>query len=98
MTRNENKLLCDDNDDKKRVLGRKIGLLLNATSQDKSSSEWKKDGVSAGLVEQQQIKNVRTNSAILRHLYKLPIDEERKPNVYVLAMDWIGKSFKLCTN
>jgi hypothetical protein len=97
VERNENKLLCDDNDDKKPVLGRKIDLLLNAASMDISSSEWKKDGVSASLVEQQQIKNVRTNSAILRQLHKLPIDEERKPNVYVLAMDWIGKSFKLCT-
>ncbi|KAG2212460.1 hypothetical protein INT46_007997 [Mucor plumbeus] len=90
LARNENKLLCDDNDDKKPVLGRKLDLLLNAASMNKSSSEWKKGGVCASLVEQQQIKNVRANSAILRQLHKLPIDEERKPNVYVLAIDWIG--------
>lgn len=45
------------------------------------------DGVSASLEEQQQIKNVRANSAILRQLHELPIDEERKSNFYVLAMD-----------
>lgn len=63
IARNENKLICDDNDDRKPVLDRKLGLLLNGASMDISSSEWKKEGVTSGLV---QIKRARTNSAILR--------------------------------
>lgn len=73
-----------------------MDLMLNADSMAINSSEWKKDGVSASLMEQQQIKNVHTISAILRQLHKLPIDEERKPTVYVLAIHCIGKSFKSC--
>lgn len=77
-------MLCEDNDDKKSALERKIDLLLNASSMEISSSEWKKDG----LTEQQQIKNVRTNSAILRELLKLPIHQKKKNDLFVLG--WIG--------
>ncbi|KAI8641122.1 hypothetical protein BD408DRAFT_418659 [Parasitella parasitica] len=55
-----------------------------------SSSEWKKGGISFGLAEQQQIKNVRTNSAILRELLKLPINQEKKNDLFVFIQRTIG--------
>lgn len=90
VARNENRLLCEDENDKKTLLGRKIKLLLNAVCLDLSSSKWKKDGVAVSLGEQQQIKNERMNSAILKQLLKLSIDPDIMSNCYVLAMDWIG--------
>lgn len=39
VARNENRLLCEDEDDKKTLLGRKMDLRLNAVCLDMSSSE-----------------------------------------------------------
>jgi hypothetical protein len=85
-----NMKVCNDNDGKKPVIGRKIDLILVSMSLEVSCSEWKKDNTSPALVEQQQIKNCRTNSSILHDLKKLPITEKEKEDMFVLGMEWIG--------
>lgn len=82
--------VCNDADDKKPVFGRKIDLILVSMSMEVSCSEWKKYNTSPALVEQQQIKNCRTNSSILHNLKKLPIAEKEKEDMFVLGMEWIG--------
>ena len=55
------------------------------------SSEWKKDATSPGLGKQQQVKNARTNKAILKSLYKMSMDDSERDSLFVPGMDWIGK-------
>ncbi|KAL7328519.1 hypothetical protein PS15p_206781 [Mucor circinelloides] len=85
-----NMKVCNDVDDKKPIFGRKIDLILVSMSMEVSCSEWKKYNTSPALVEQQQIKNCRTNSSILHNLKKLPIAEKEKEDMFVLGMEWIG--------
>lgn len=88
---NRNRQLCNDNDKKKALCGRKIDLLVSSMSINLSSSEWKKATAINSLVQAQQIKNSRTNSAILHNLAKLPISGNDKNKLFTLGMDWIGK-------
>lgn len=90
VARNTNMKLCDDADMKKPLYGRKIDLLVNSLSIDISSSEWKRSGVSTAAGKQQQVKNCRTNSAILHNLLQIPIKDLDRPNIFVVGMDWIG--------
>ncbi|KAI7890395.1 uncharacterized protein EV154DRAFT_422043, partial [Mucor mucedo] len=92
-SRNINSRLCEDADNKKPLMGRKIDLLLNSVSVDISSSEWKKANVSAATGEQQQAKNCRTNSAILHQLLDLPIKTINLQETFVVGMDWIGMCY-----
>ncbi|KAI8644460.1 hypothetical protein BD408DRAFT_430422 [Parasitella parasitica] len=85
-----NMKVCNDTNDKKPVIGRGIDLMLISMSLEVSCSEWQKADTSPALVEQQQIKNCRTNSSILHDLKKLPIAEKQKEDMFVLGMEWIG--------
>lgn len=85
--RNTNKKAADDDDDKKDLIGRKIDLIIKGSEVEVSSSEWKKAKTSTNVIQQQRIKNIRTNSAMLRKLSELGSHE----NIFVLGMDWVGK-------
>jgi hypothetical protein len=55
-----------------------------------SSSEWKRSNVGKKLGESQQIKNIRTNAAILESIESMPLNDNQRNNVFVIGMDWIG--------
>ncbi|KAI7856604.1 hypothetical protein BDC45DRAFT_567169 [Circinella umbellata] len=57
-----------------------------------SSSEWKKDSTSPGLGKQQQVKNIRTNKAILKALEKMGIGNDEYDKLFVLGVDWIRQN------
>jgi hypothetical protein len=77
----------DDDDEKKDLIGRKIDLIIKGSDIEISSSEWKKPTTTAKIIEQQRIKNIRTNSAMLHKLSKLVGHD----NLFLLGMDWVGK-------
>ncbi|KAI7847182.1 hypothetical protein BDC45DRAFT_24964 [Circinella umbellata] len=90
IARQYNMDLCEDNDSKQVMIGRRIDLLFSTLGVELSSSEWKKASVSDNLGKQQQNKNARTNKAILRTLERMPIDEDLRDEMVVYGMDWIG--------
>ncbi|KAI8638767.1 hypothetical protein BD408DRAFT_422522 [Parasitella parasitica] len=76
----------DDDDEKKDLIGRKIDLIIKGSEVEMCSSEWKKPSTTAKIIEQQRIKNIRTNSAMLHKLSKLVGHD----NLFLLGMDWVG--------
>lgn len=68
--RNVNTRATDD-DEKKDLIGRRIDSIIKGSGVKMSSSEWKKPATTAKVIEQQRIKNIRTNNAILHNLPKL---------------------------
>ncbi|KAI7895133.1 uncharacterized protein EV154DRAFT_559555 [Mucor mucedo] len=78
----------DDDDEKKDLIGRRIDLiqLVEGSDIEMCSSEWKKPATTAKVIEQQRIKNICTNSAILHNLSKLVHHD----NLSLLGMDWAG--------
>lgn len=94
VARNINmKAVDDDDDEKKDLIGRKIDLIIKGSGLEMCSSEWKKTITTASIIEQQRIKNIRTNSAMLHKLYKL-IDHD---DLFLLGMDWVGKLHLTCS-
>jgi hypothetical protein len=90
--RNWNAKFCKDKDTKQEIFGRKIDLIIASTDVELSCSEWKKEHVSLGPVMSQQVKNVRSNKAVLKAIENLPHDDSYKSeDIFVLGMDWIGK-------
>lgn len=85
--RNTNKKAEDDDDDKKDLIGRKIDLIIKVSEVEVSSSERKKSKTTINVIQQQRIKNIRTNSAMLHKLSELAGHE----NLFLLGMDWVGK-------
>lgn len=85
--RNTNKKAVDDDDEKKDLIGRKIDLIIKGSEVEVSSSEWKKSNSTTNLIQQQRIKNIRTNSAMLNKISELAGVE----NLFLLGMDWVGK-------
>ena len=83
--------ICKDKDNKQGVVGRRIDLLISTMGIELGSSEWKKASISKSLGKQQQNKNARTNKAILCALERMPIDIEKRGELVVYGMDWIGK-------
>lgn len=78
---------ADDDDEKNDLIGRKTDLIIKGSGVEMSSSEWKKPATTARTIEQQRIKNIRTNSAMLHNFTKLvPHDD-----LFLLGMDWVGK-------
>ncbi|KAL0136380.1 hypothetical protein V8B55DRAFT_1538893 [Mucor lusitanicus] len=61
-----------------------IDLIIKGSGAEMNSSEWKKPAITAQVIEQQRIKNIRTNSAILHNLSK-PVHRD---NLFLLGMDW----------
>jgi hypothetical protein len=56
-----------------------------------SCSKWKKENASPSLVLSQQVKNVRSNKAVLRAIEKLPHDKDvKREKLFTIGMDWIG--------
>ncbi|ORY94413.1 hypothetical protein BCR43DRAFT_442170, partial [Syncephalastrum racemosum] len=70
--------------------GRQIDLLSSNMKMELGSSEWKKGDVTPSTARQQQVKNARTNEAILRALERMPIDNDNRADLFVLGMDWLG--------
>ncbi|KAI9244746.1 hypothetical protein EDC94DRAFT_665518 [Helicostylum pulchrum] len=84
--RNTNKKAEDDDDDKKDLIGRKIDLIIKGSEVEVSSSERKKSKTTINVIQQQRIKSIRTNSAMLHKLSELAGHE----NLFLLGMDWVG--------
>ncbi|KAF7723338.1 hypothetical protein EC973_002086 [Apophysomyces ossiformis] len=88
--RQYNMNMCGDNEQKQTVIGRRIDLLISKMAIELGSSEWKKENVAPSVGRQQQIKNARTNKAILRALERMPVDDDKREELFVLGMDWLG--------
>ncbi|CAO3655487.1 unnamed protein product [Mucor hiemalis] len=71
---------------KRDLIGRKIDLIIKGSEVEVSSSEWKKSNSTTNLIQQQRIKNIRTNSAMLTKISELAGVE----NLFLLGMDWVG--------
>ncbi|CAO3655433.1 unnamed protein product [Mucor hiemalis] len=84
--RNVNMRAVDDDGEKKDLIGRKIDLIIKGSGVEMSSLEWKKPATTAKVIEQQRIKNIRTNSVMLHNLSKLVHHD----NLFLLGMDWVG--------
>ncbi|CAO3630855.1 unnamed protein product [Mucor fragilis] len=80
------KAFCDD-DDAKKSIGRKIDLIVSDKGCELSSSEWKKQATSPLTIEQQHVKNIRTNASMLKKM--LSLCGEDAP-MCVVGMEWLG--------
>ena len=85
--RNINMRYVEDENDKKDLLGRKIDLVIQGSQTEISSSEWKKKNTTFRIIQEQRVKNLRTNSAMLHKLSKLI----HKDDTFLCGMDWVGK-------
>ncbi|GAN04039.1 hypothetical protein MAM1_0053d03497 [Mucor ambiguus] len=85
----ENQRSCLDDDDKKRLIGRKIDMIVSGHGVELSSSEWKREQTVLVTIEQQRVKNIRTNCAMLSNIMHLPIDDN-SDNITTYGMDWLG--------
>ncbi|KAG2189899.1 hypothetical protein INT46_008219 [Mucor plumbeus] len=84
--RNINMRYVEDENDKKDLLGRKIDLVIQGSQTEISSSEWKKKNTTFRIIQEQRVKNLRTNSAMLHKLSKLI----HKDDTFLCGMDWVG--------
>ncbi|KAI8643806.1 hypothetical protein BD408DRAFT_138530 [Parasitella parasitica] len=84
----DNQRICSDDDDTKKLIGRKIDLIIAKYGVELSSSEWKKSQTTPATIEQQRVKNFRSNCAILNKILNLPINDASE--IHTLGMDWLG--------
>ncbi|KAI7848070.1 hypothetical protein BDC45DRAFT_524499 [Circinella umbellata] len=77
--------VCND-----RVIGKRIDMIIKSCGVELSTSQWKKKGTNKSAGRNQQVKNVRDNKSILKHLLSLPINDFDKKNVFCLGLDFIG--------
>ncbi|KAI9278247.1 hypothetical protein BDA99DRAFT_577704 [Phascolomyces articulosus] len=73
------------------TFGRRIDLFIASSRIELSSSEWETDKASPSAYIQQQVKNIRTNKAIVNSLRQLPVEPSRLKEVINVGMNWIGK-------
>ncbi|KAL7328105.1 hypothetical protein PS15p_206427 [Mucor circinelloides] len=89
-TKNEQKanqkVFCDD-DDAKKSIGRKIDMIVSDKGCELSSSEWKKQATSPLTIEQQHVKNIRTNASMLKKMLSLCGEDAL---MCVVGMEWLG--------
>lgn len=85
-----NEEICDDQVTNSTTIGRRIDLLMKVMNIELRSSEWKRPNVGKKLGESQQIKNIRTNTAILESIESMPLDDDQRSNVFVIGIDWLG--------
>lgn len=93
IAQQDNQKMCSDEDDTRRLVGRKIDLIIAKSGVELSSSEWKKDKTTPATIEQQRVKNTRVNCAMLNKILSLPIDNASEISIF--GMDWLGK-FEVC--
>lgn len=61
---------------------------MKASKLKLSSSEWKKINAARKLSEVQQIRNLRTNAAILKRIEVIPVDsEEDRNDIFIVGMN-----------
>lgn len=67
---------------------------MKVMNMELSSSEWKRSNVGKKLGESQQIKNIRTNTAILETIESMPLNDDQRSKIFVIGIDWLGIVFK----
>ncbi|KAK4521829.1 uncharacterized protein ATC70_004366 [Mucor velutinosus] len=83
---NTQKIFNDEND-KKRIIGREIDLIVANCGVELSSSEWKRDQTADSTIEQQHVKNIRSNVVMLKRMLDICQDDSR---ISVVGMEWLG--------
>lgn len=67
--------MLDDNDDTKRITGRKIDLMI-VDGVELSASEWKSEHATDKLIEDQRMKNYPSNCSFWDAIKNLQKDNE----------------------
>lgn len=56
----DNLKICSDEDETKKLIGRKIDLIIAKSGVELSTIEWKKSQTTRAMIEQKRIKNFRS--------------------------------------
>lgn len=63
-------------------------MIVSDKGCELSSSEWKKQATSPLTIEQQHVKNIRTNASMLKKMLSLCGEDAL---MCVVGMEWLGK-------